>query len=189
MRFLLALLAAGLIGCPTEAPAEDDDDSVQEWDATGLPEGSDPARAPLNGTVNFVIDGDTFDIEFAHGGGSGRVRVLAINTPEMNSDEPWGPDCWAQEATDRAGELLAEGTDVWLTFDGEVEDTYGRLLSYVFVGRAPGEVPFEDSFNWAMVREGHARTFFFDNNRTFEDTLRSAEQLAAGEDLGVWRCN
>ena len=187
LRLLLAL-AAGLIGCPAEGPS-DDDDVVEDWDSSALPETPDPARSPLNGTVNYVIDGDTFDIEFAHGGGSGRVRVLAIDTPEMNADEPWGPDCWAPEAKARAQELLPAGTDLWLTFDGRVEDDYGRLLAYVFVGRAPSDVSFEDSFNYEMVREGHARTFFFDNNRTFEDVLRAAEQQAASEDLGVWSCN
>jgi endonuclease YncB( thermonuclease family) len=116
------------------------------------------------------------------------VRVLAIDSTELNSDEPWGPDCWALEAKARAEELLPEGTDVWLTFDGEVEDVYRRLLAYVWVGRAPHDVAFEDSFNWTMVREGQAYTFFFDNNRTWEDTLRSAEQDARNEGLGVWSC-
>ncbi len=187
----LGLLALALVGCPSERTSEgDDDDATEEdWDGSALPEADDPVRSPLNGTINYVIDGDTFDIEFAHGSGSDRVRVLAINTPETNADDPWGPDCWAMEAKARAEELLPEGTPVWLTFDGEIEDNYGRLLAYVYFGRAPTEVSFQDSFNFTMVREGHAWTYFFDNNRSFEDILRAGEQQAAAEDLGVWDCD
>jgi micrococcal nuclease len=192
VRALVLLLAFGLVACPSTRTSGDDDDTTGEpadWDSSGLPVADDPAREPLSGSVNFVLDGDTFDLEFSHGAGSDRVRVLAINTPETNADDPWGPECWAEEAKDRAQELLAPGTDVWLTFDGEVEDNYGRLLAYVYFGRAPTDIGFEDSFNYAMVREGHAYTYFFDNNRSFEDTLRSAEQQAMADDLGVWNCN
>ena len=193
-HLLTLLLTVSLAGCTTprtsnDDDADDDDATVDDWDSSALPVADDPVRSPLNGSVNFVIDGDTFDIEFAHGGGSDRVRVLAINTPETNSDDPWGPDCWAMEAKDRAEELLPDGADVWLTFDGEEQDTYGRLLAYVFLGRAPTDVSFQDSFNYQMVREGHAWTYFFDNNRSFEDILRAGEQQAAGEDLGVWSCD
>ncbi len=190
MRFLL-ILAVGLAACPSvrgdDDDSSDDDDATIEWDSSGLPEADSPVRDPLAGTINFVIDGDTFDVDLRDAG-SDRVRVLAINTPEMNSDDPWGPDCWAEEAKDRAQALLPADTDVWLTFDGEVEDDFGRLLAYVWIGRAP-QATFEDSFNWTMVREGHAWTFFFDNNRSFETELRQAEQQAAAEDLGVWDCN
>ena len=192
MRLPPMLLSLALLGCPStprgDDDTDDDDTAPVEWDASALPEADDPVRSPLNGSVNYVLDGDTFDIEFAHGGGSDRVRVLAINSPETHASEPQGPDCWALEAQERAEELLPEGTEVWLTFDGEEQDTYGRLLAYVFLGRAPRDVSFQDSFNYTMVREGMAWTYFFDNNRSFEDILRAGEQQAAGEDLGVWNC-
>lgn len=189
MRFLLITLL--LAGClPNYSDDDDDatDDLPPDWDNSAIPEADEPARSPLAGTVNFVIDGDTFDITFTTGG-TDRVRVLAIDTPELNHDEPWPAECWAEEAKDAAQDLLPGDTPVWLTFDGEEQDDFGRLLAYVWIGYAPADVSFQDSFNYQMVRNGHANTFFFDNNRSFEDILRAGEQQAASEDLGVWSCD
>ncbi len=187
MRWIL--LSALLVGCSPH-PGVDDDDDVSDdddastFDPSGLPAGPTPAHAPITGIVDYVNDGDTFHLDTDFGDS---IRVLAINTPEMNFDDPWGPDCWAAEATARAEQLL-EGERVWLTFDGEYADQFGRLLAYVYAGEAPEGATFEDSFNYQMIEEGHAKTFFFDNNRTFEQTLRQAENAARDQDLGVWSC-
>jgi endonuclease YncB( thermonuclease family) len=183
---LVTVLACGPVGDDDDDASNDDDAS--DYDPSILPQGSDPARTPINATVDSIIDGDTMEIT-RPGSPNERVRFLAIDTPELNTTEPWGPECWADDARDRTRELLPSGTPVWLTFDGEIRDDFGRLLSYIFVGAAPDPEGFEQSINWQLVREGHARTFFFPNNQTFRDTLEAAERAAQDEDLGLWSCN
>jgi micrococcal nuclease len=189
MRWLPLLLL--LVACWPDPTVDDDetptdDDDAASYDPSDLASGEAPAAQPMYGEVDYVIDGDTFEVVI--GGFGERVRVLSINTPEMNHGETWGPDCWAEEATERAEELLPEGETVWLTFDGEYSDGFGRLLAYVFVGDSPTETSIEGSFNYLMVREGHGWTFFFDNNRTFEEPLLAAEAQAQGQGLGLWSC-
>ena len=188
MRWLLLSLL--LFGCGPRTGADDDDaatddDDASTFDPSGLPAGGNPAHEPITGLVEYVNDGDTFHVD-TDGGES--IRVLAINTPEMNYGDDWGPDCWAPQATARAEFLLPEGERVWLTFDGEYADDFDRLLAYVFIGEAPEGATIEDSFNYLMIAEGHAWTFFFDNNRTYEQPLRQAENAARAADLGVWSC-
>jgi len=192
LRRLLPLLPCLLlVACPTSAVDDDDTAPIDDVDAASydpseLASGADPASPPRWGEVMRVIDGDTFELVI--GGFAERVRVLSINTPEMNHGDPWGPACWAEEATDRAEELLPDGQVVWLTFDGQYTDDFGRLLAYVFVGDSPVETSIEGSFNHLMLREGHGWTLFFDNNRTFEQELLAAEEEAWQQDLGVWSC-
>lgn len=94
----------------------------------------DPLReaAPADGyTVDYVIDGDTIDVAGPNGG-TERVRLLGINTPELAHDGQ-AAQCGGEEAADQLTELLPEGTPVQLhtDFGADDEDRYGRLLRYV----------------------------------------------------------
>jgi micrococcal nuclease len=78
--------------------------------------------------VNKVIDGDTIVLESGN-----RVRLLGVNTPEVNHPikpaEPFGKE--AAEFTRR----LAEGKLVRLEFDPHVskQDKHSRIFAYVFL--------------------------------------------------------
>ncbi len=82
-------------------------------------------------TVVDVIDGDTIDVSYD--GGTHRVRLLNVDTPEsVDPDEP--VECLAPEATEWLQRRLPMGTEVRLEWDEERMDGYGRELAAVFVG-------------------------------------------------------
>ncbi len=123
----------------------------------------------------WVWDGDTAEVRDADGFEES-VRFLNIDTPEVG-------ECWSSEATDAAESMLPEGQAVWLTWDGELRDGFGRLLCHLFVGEAPSE---EDWVNLALVREGHAEALIFDENDTFREEFEDAEAEARDAGLGRW---
>lgn len=75
-------------------------------------------------TVVHIIDGDTIDVNL--NGEIVRVRYIGIDAPELN--EPCGPEASAANAF-----LVAQQT-VRLVKDVSEQDSFGRLLRYVYVG-------------------------------------------------------
>jgi micrococcal nuclease len=171
MRSLL-LLTLLLTACGPRAP---DDDDAPDFDPADLPQGLDPPRDPIVATIVSVFDGDTARVD-DEDGFSETVRFLNIDTPETG-------DCWAGQATAAAEELLPVGQSVWLTWDGELRDGFGRLLCHLFVGEEPTE---QDWVNLQLVTAGHASAFIFDANDTYRDTFEDAEREARDAGLGQW---
>jgi micrococcal nuclease len=185
MRWAVVAAALLLVACPSRG---DDDDSTLDpnFDAALLPQGPTPPHVPIAAEVLSITDGDTG--RFRLDDGTVRnVRFLSIDTPEMNATNSDPPECYAQEATDRTSQLLPPGTRVWLTWDGELQDSFDRLLCYIFVGQTPSaDEPYDDWINLTLVEEGYARAYIFDNNQTWRSTFEGAEQAARNGDLGRW---
>lgn len=94
-----------------------------------------------------VIDGDTILVRKEKA--DYRVRLIGLDAPEVHNKQ----DCWGEESTQKAREFFEGVHQVKLTFDGEREDEYGRLLAYV-------------SGNWRdfgahMIKNGYAREYTF----------------------------
>lgn len=82
-------------------------------------------------TVAKVVDGDTIDVRYD--GGTHRVRLLNVNTPEsVNPNKP--VECLGPEASDWLEQRLPVGTEVRLERDQERRDRYDRELAAVFIG-------------------------------------------------------
>lgn len=94
--------------------------------------------------VTKVVDGDTIDV--AMNGGTERIRLIGINTPEMNRGGT--PACLAVEATEQTTGMLL-GKRVRLESDPTQadRDKYTRLLRFVFM---------EDGVNYNewIIRQG-----------------------------------
>ena len=168
---LVLLLAAGLLtGCGTGLPGE----PAPVAAAPGLPV---PAGAQ-EATVVRLVDGDTVVLR---GRGVGplpadptRVRVLLVDTPEVHSEQ----ECFGQEASDRAAELLPEGAVVRVEADRDPVDRFGRALLHVWAdGVNVGE---------ALVREGYASVLVVRPNERYLDAFERAEVQARDADLGLW---
>lgn len=129
------------------------------------------------GVVEWVIDGDTVDIEIA--GGEERVRLIGINTPETHTDSGV-PDCYGPEAFAFTRSLLSVGTEVRLVRDVVGRDDYDRLLAYVF-RRDDGLF-----VNEAIVGEGYARPLSIAPNTAYADRFVAAATAAEASDLGLW---
>lgn len=127
--------------------------------------------------IERVIDGDTFTATTAGGDDLGRIRVLGMDAPELARDG--NPEqCYAQEATDAAKQLL-EGQTVQISADraeGE-RDRYDRLLAYVDVEGT--------DFAQVMLSEGHARLYEgspLARRETYNDAAGSAQD----GNVGLW---
>jgi micrococcal nuclease len=149
---------------PTPAPAT----------ATSPP--PDPTEPPISAgptqpdglestSVAQVIDGDT--IELADGR---RVRYVGINTPERNQP-------YYAEATDTNRQLVA-GKQIFLEFDVETFDQYGRSLAYIW---ADGLL-----VNREIVARGFANAYTVPPNVKYDAEFRAAEQAARNAERGLW---
>lgn|GEM_PF-3789343 len=184
-RLALLGLASLLLACPGRGGDDDDSTLDPNFDAAMLPQGPNPPHAPMQAEVMSITDGDTGRFRLSDGD-QRNVRFLSIDTPEMNAGNSDPPECYAQESTDRTEELLPVGTKVWLTWDGEYQDGFDRLLSYIFVGETPDVTSYDNWVNLKLVQEGYGRAFIFSNNQTYRTLFEDSEQDARDADLGRW---
>ncbi len=174
-----------LVACPSGGSDDDDSTLDPNFDPAFLPQGPNPPREPIGAEVIDIFDGDTGRF-LLDDGDLRSVRFLSIDTPEENATNNDPPECYADEATLHTESLLPRGTRVWLTWDGELQDGFDRLLSYIFVGQTPSTDSYEDWVNLELVQQGYARAFIFNNNQTFRDLFEGAESDARNADLGRW---
>ncbi len=126
-----------------------------------------PRRATFSCTVTRVVDGDTIDC-----GRIGRVRLIGMDTPELNQ-RPFGRQAAAALAV-----LTPVGSRVRLERDVEARDRYKRLLAYVWVGRT--------MVNWRMVRDGWAVLLTYQPNVQYVNAFSEAQRRAREEGKGLW---
>lgn len=95
-----------------------------------------------------IIDGDTVEIEY--GGDRTSVQLIGVNSPEtVHPGKP--PERFGREATAFTQSLLLNKF-VYLAFDGDKKDKYGRLLAYVYRDS-------DDLFvNLEIIRQGYGQT-------------------------------
>lgn len=157
-----------------------DDDRVRAL--TDLPEGDVPCDEPFLVRIDWTVDGDTFYATREDDGTDVKVRIIGVDTPEVEHDTP--AECYGDEAWAFARAQL-EGNLAWLTFDAECVDAYDRTLAYVI--RGEGE---EGFFDRVLARQGYATEMTIEPNDTYADAIRADVRAARDEGLGLWgACN
>lgn len=130
-------------------------------------------------SVEFISanDGDTFSVNVE--GQKERIRLLMVDTPEMNYKEK-NPMPYAEEAKQFTTAIMEEAADVKILFDkGPETDDYGRLLTYVFVD----DVLLQE----LLLQEGYATVRYVNKpNNTLESELRDIQKEAEKQKLNVW---
>ncbi len=141
--------------------------------AFGLLAGCAPAvessREPCE--VADVSDGDSFRCTNEQ-----RVRLLLLDAPEMDQ-APFGT-----QSRDALRSRMPRGSTVWLEFDVQREDRYGRTLAYAYTAPVGGE-----QINVAQARDGWAVAVVFPPNVRDVEAVRAAVATARRERLGLWR--
>jgi endonuclease YncB( thermonuclease family) len=108
-----------------------------------------------------VVDGDTVKIDYE--GKDTKVRLIGVDTPEtVHPNKPVEP--FGKEASAFTKNLLL-GESVYLRFDGNKTDKYGRMLAYLY--RAPDGL----FVNLEIVRQGYgyAETQFRSNTWSYSE--------------------
>jgi micrococcal nuclease len=123
--------------------------------------------ATTRSTVVRVTDGDTIVTD------AGKVRLLAIDTPEVYFHE----ECGGREASAAMKRLLHPGDRVRLRSDSTQPDTdrYGRLLRYVFKTK-----PGYNDVGRTLVRNGWAEVYW---------AFPTPKSRIYAQDQVVARCN
>ena len=122
--------------------------------------------------VRYVYDGDTVTLQ-----GGERVRLLGINTPEVESPkrrgEPGGQAAkrWLKEAV--------EGKKVRLETGVTPRDKYGRLLAHLFLEEGT-------HINLELVEQGLAIASIHPPELKYVQSLLQAQQRAERAGRGIW---
>ena len=119
-----------------------------------------------------VIDGDTITLSSGE-----KVRLLQIDTPELNPAE-----CYGKEARSVIFTLLNAPGELTLKSDPKLDerDRYGRLLRYVFVGKT--------NINLKLVEIGAAAPYFYRGERgQYSAQILQASLNAKAKSLGLWK--
>lgn len=125
--------------------------------------------------VTRVVDGDTIVVDIA--GEENKVRLIGVDTPEsVHPDEsrnvPYGKI--SSEFTKNA--LL--GNLVYLEYDVEARDRYGRILAYVWLD--------DVMFNKTLLSEGHAVLATYPPNVRYVEEFTKLQTQARNQGKGVW---
>lgn len=125
--------------------------------------------------VVSVVDGDTIWLNMD--GENVKVRLIGVDTPEsVHADSSKNTE-EGQEASDFLKELLTD-EDVFLTYDEERYDQYGRTLAYVYLN---GEM-----VQRILLQEGLAQTMVVEPNTKYAEEFAQLEQEAAEAGAGFW---
>lgn len=128
------------------------------------------------GRVVEITDGDTLILD-----NSQKVRLIGMQAPKLPLGRI-GFDTWplAPEAKDFLADFTL-GEDVQVFYGSTRKDRHGRILGHVFVDG--------DKKQWAqkaVIANGLARVYSFDDNRHCLDELYAAERQARVDRKGIW---
>ncbi|MEH7333140.1 thermonuclease family protein [Neobacillus drentensis] len=163
------LTAAIILGFPQIQNEEHNQNLIIKSDAE-----SSTVQEPI--TLVKTIDGDTIKVKIK--GKTETVRYLLVDTPESKK-EGMCVQPFAKEAFKRNNQLVKSGK-LTLEFEqGNIRDTYGRVLAYVYVdGQSVQEL---------LLNEGFARVAYIMNpDYKYLAVFREAEQLAKRSRLNIW---
>lgn len=152
-------------------------DIIDEIDGSSLPAGVSPCREPVKGEVVEVTDGDTIRVKT--GRGVERVRLIGIDTPEVDHSGP-DDECFGEEAKAFLTAMI-EDKRVWLTFDAECKDGYDRTLAYVHRG-----LETNDFAQRLLLRGGWATAYAVSPNVSLRDLFEADEAAARDASEGLW---
>ncbi|NOQ94969.1 MAG: nuclease [Methylophaga sp.] len=122
--------------------------------------------------VKRVYDGDTIILK-----NGDRVRLLGINTPEIESRYRQGEE-GGLTAKQWLKDKLQQGS-VFLEYDVQKKDKYDRSLAHLF--SIEGE-----HLNKELVQAGLATLSIIPPNLRYLDELKKAEESASHQGLGIW---
>lgn len=117
-----------------------------------------------------VVDGDTIIVRYQVD--KIRVRLIGINTPKSVAPDDYLEQTGeenTQEGVDASNFLksfMEEKTNVFLEFDADLEDDYGRALAYVWLS-GDGDDILTDMLNAILLKEQYTEVMTIKPNTRY----------------------
>ena len=134
--------------------------------------------------VSYVIDGDTFLIE--KDGERVKVRLIGVDTPESVASDEYLAKTGKQNVPEgkKASEFTTEllsGRSVYLEYDEQETDIYGRTLAYAYLNADKTEMVQE-----LLLEAGMAKCMEVAPNTRYASYFKELEQTAKANNVGLW---
>lgn len=129
-----------------------------------------------------IIDGDTFVARI--GNSTDRIRLLGVDTPEATTKV----ESYGREATAFARRYL-DGKRIWLEYDVEPRDRYGRHLAYAWLAPPSSRSLVEirtKMLNAILLAEGYAQLLTIPPNVRYVEVFRALQSEAREQGKGLW---
>jgi len=137
----------------------------------------------LKAKVTGHVDGDTVKVRISNPpinlSEEETIRLLGVNTPETVHPNQ-AVQYFGKEASDYTKKNLLN-KNVYLAFDWDLRDRYGRLLAYIYTDQG-------QCFNAALIREGYGHAYL-QYPFQFMEEFRALEQEARRQKRGLWDNN
>ena len=130
--------------------------------------------------VERSVDGDTIELSDGR-----KVRFLSMDTPEtVKANTPIM--CYGPEAKE-ASKKLVEHKTIYLNYDKEKTDRYGRDLRFLYLTEQDAkDQNIDKSVNAGLVRDGYARSISYSPNTLARKPFDALMQTAQDQKIGVW---
>lgn len=132
--------------------------------------------SPLYDVVR-VVDGDTIIVSVE--GEEVKVRLIGVDTPESVHEDETKNTSEGKEASEWTTNLLT-GKQVYLEYDVENEDNYGRTLAYVYLDDGKTMV------NRLLLENGLAQVMTVQPNSKYADEFYDLQVVAREAGKGFW---
>ncbi|MBR5356655.1 MAG: thermonuclease family protein [Lachnospiraceae bacterium] len=182
--------------------AEEQNQKFQEKrDKENKGDDSSSSEALIHVAFWYTIDGDTIQVltdnsEFI------TVRLIGINTPEsvakeeylekkgtVNSDYGKMASNWVNDYIEKT--IITNHSDLWLQYDKETKDQYGRTLAYVWISDEV-DVEYESDvldymLNAQIVKYGYAEDVVYEPNHKYAHIFKKLREEAEQSKIGLWQ--
>lgn len=133
-------------------------------------------------TVLSVVDGDTFYA--AVGSSEIKIRLIGVDTPESVHTDSSRNTVWGTYASDYTKGILKEGMSVYLEYDEDPVDKYGRTLAYVWLSQDTSDI--QNMLNAVLVNDGYAYDKVYMPNNKYASVFEQLRINAQNSGTGLW---
>ena len=133
-------------------------------------------------TVEFVRakDGDTIVVTDKNGEDI-TVRLIGINTPESVSSDDEKNCKEGEEASEFLKNILSEGETLYLEYDEDKTDTYGRTLAYVWLSNDVDTSDLSDFMTYNLgaiiMQNTYCESVYYSPNGKYRDWYDKLDSL------------
>lgn len=128
--------------------------------------------------VTRVVDGDTFWVDDGTDKGL-KIRLIGVDAPETRKTGRKEVGYYGAEAKTYLTNLL-DDNEVWLEYDVDKTDRYGRTLAYVYLR--------DGTFvNAELVKRGYAMVMTVPPNVMFAEKFVQLQRQARKKERGLWK--